>query len=256
MRLCCALIIILGVLTACGDTTPRPEEIITDPQATLEQAVENIRLQSTFRLLIEQLGAEYAFSVSLNAGISQLSATMRYGTAQYVAPDNMYARVKLTIGGLPPQLIGLYAQGMTQWFSLAGGSWINFPIAAGFDPGELVKEDGGFNKALGQLRDIQFMGIEYLIDGSRTQHIRGFANGDVINDLMFNLLDVQNDNVIVDVYLDPIRNLPLKISVTIPNTKTEAEPKDTQWSIELYDFNEPAEYVLNADGFPTKADAR
>ena len=112
-----------------------------------------------------------------------------------------------------------------------------------------MRPDGGFAQALGQLRDVQYIGTETLIDGTITQHIRGFANGDTINDLMFNLLRLTQNNVQVDVFLNPETNLPARILITLPDTASESEG-DTQWNLEIYDLGAPAEYRTGEDGNP------
>ena len=240
-----ALCLFLGACTG-GQTTLQP---IEDPVAALAQAVETVREQTTFRLLIEQIGVAYAFQVSLDSGLTAVSAIMRRGEAQFMAPEELYATVKLEIPPLPAINTEIFAKGPIQWFRLAGGNWINFPIAEGFDPGELVRPDGGFAQALGQLRDVQYIGTETLIDGTITQHIRGFANGDTINDLMFNLLRLTQNNVQVDVFLNPETNLPARILITLPDTASESEG-DTQWNLEIYDLGAPAEYRTGEDGNP------
>ncbi len=240
-----ALCLFLGACTG-GQTTLQP---IEDPVAALAQAVETVREQTTFRLLIEQIGVAYPFQVSLDAGLTAVNAIMRRGEAQFMAPEELYATVKLEIPPLPAINTEIFAKGPIQWFRLAGGNWINFPIAEGFDPGELVRPDGGFAQALGQLRDVQYIGTETLIDGTITQHIRGFANGDTINDLMFNLLRLTQNNVQVDVFLNPETNLPARILITLPDTASESEG-DTQWNLEIYDLGAPAEYRTGEDGNP------
>jgi hypothetical protein len=250
-RLVGFILIVMLALSACSggntvDVTPE------NPQASLEQAIEAVRNTQTFSLLITQEGAEYPFYISLDEGVTTVGATMRRGEAQFITPDIMVATVNLEIPPLPAVGVELFAQSSNQWFRLAGGNWINFPIAEGFDPGELVKVDGGFSQALGQLREVIFVGMEDLIDGTRTQHIRGIANGDVVNDLLFNLLSIESDNVIVDVYINPSTGMPAQISVTLPETATEAEPNDTRWNIEIYDVNEPATYTVDDNGAPVE----
>lgn len=254
-RILVVVLVLHILLAACTGNGPADRDAApADPAATLSQAVENVRDQTSFRLLIEQLGAVYPFYVSLDQGMTQVSASMRRGEAQFTAPDELYARVKLELPPLPAVNVDIFAKGDQQWFRLTGGSWINFPIAEGFDPGELVRENGGFSKALGQLRQIEYLGFAELIDGTRTWHLRGFADGDVINDLMFNLLAVESDNVQVDVYIDPRNGMPARLTVLVPGTATEAEPQDTQWAIELYDLGAAPEYTLGADGSPTQAE--
>lgn len=215
------------------DAAPPPE-----PHALLEQVIFNLREVDTFRMLIDQTGAEYVFRVTLDQGQSEVVAVMRRAEAQYINPNVLFATTTLKLGGLPAIGIDIFAQGSDQWFKLAGSPWIQYPIAEGFDPGRLIQEDSGFPAALTALDSIEYIGAETLDTGVATQHIHGIAKGQVINDLMFGLLDVPAEEpVLVDVYVDIATTLPALLVVTLPNTATEQEPEDTQWRIEVYDIN-------------------
>lgn len=229
-------LMLVAVLSACA---PAPREVRLDnPKETLVQAVKALRSVQSFRLLIEQLGTEYRFAVSLDEGASSLSAFMRRAEAQYLMPNQLSAKVTLRIDPLPAIGVEIFAQGVNQWFRLLSGNWINYPVAEGFNPEQLIREGSGFSIALEQLRDITFVGVETLIDGTETYHIRGFANGNVVNELMFNLVTVAQDNVIVDVFVNTQNGLPAKVNVKLPNTATEGQG-DTEWNIELYDYDAP-----------------
>ncbi|MCA9881918.1 MAG: LppX_LprAFG lipoprotein [Anaerolineae bacterium] len=218
-----------------GDDTPPPE-----PTPLLAQVVENIRNVETFRLLIEQTGVAYPFGVSLDEGQSVVYATMRRGEGQYQAPNMMYASVNLKIGALPVLAVELFAEGLDQWFKLAN-QWINYPIAEGFDPGDLIAEDTGFSQAINQLREVAYIGTETLIDGTQSWHISGVAEGQVINDLLFNLLSIEQE-VMVDVYIDQATTLPALLVVTLPDTASDSED-NTAWHIEIYDYNTELDFT-------------
>lgn len=209
-----------------------------EPRALLIEVIDTLREVETFRMLIDQTGAEYVFRVTLDQGQSEVTAVMRRAEAQYVNPNVLFATTTLKLGGLPAIGIDIFAQGLDQWFKLAGSPWIKYPIADGFDPGRLIQDDSGFPAALTALDSVEYIGAETLDTGIAVQHIRGNAKGQVINDLMFGLLDVPAEEpVVVDVYVDTTINLPALLAVTLPNTATEAVPEDTQWRIEVYDIN-------------------
>jgi|GEM_PF-405999 len=230
-----AIVVIVLLLT--GTPSPIDEELpAPEPVALLSEVIDNLQAVETFRLLIEQTGAVYPFFVSLDEGQSVVQASMRRGEAQFRQPNILYATVNLRVGMLPVIGVDLYAEGLNQWFRLAG-SWINFPIAEGFDPGELMSDDGGFSHALNQLNEVEYIGTETLIDGTQTWHVRGTAAGEVVNELLFGLLEVPQERVTVDVYVERQTNLPAVLAVTIPDTATEEEPEDSVWRIEVYDVN-------------------
>lgn len=237
------LIICLIALGACQPAAPATPEETPEPQALLEDVIDNLREVDTFRLLIEQTGAPFPFLVSLDEGASTVAAVMPRGEAQFEAPNVMFANVRLRVGGLPPISVDLFARGLEQWFRLARTSWVHYPIAEGFDPGELMRENSGFSRALTQLRDIDYNGRGELVDGTPVHHIRGVADGDVVNELLFGLLEIYEENVLIDVFVTIDRALPALLRVTIPDTATEDE-SDSVWSIEIYDYNE----ALSFDG--------
>ncbi|MCS6836112.1 MAG: LppX_LprAFG lipoprotein [Anaerolineae bacterium] len=241
LRLCVLALLTWG-LAACGGSEssvaiPTPE----DPLVLLRQVIANLRQTPSFRLLIEQRGVPYPFTVTLDQGATYVNATMQRAEAQFLTPETLYANVRLALGGLPPIGVEIFARATDQWFRLAGSGWINYPVAQGFDPGSLIREDSGFSTALDQLRELAFVELTTLEDGTPVFHIRGLATGAVINDLLFELINLQNDNVIVDVYIEPQRRLPLLLSVVVPDTATNTQG-NTEWRIELFDYGREASF--------------
>ncbi len=215
-----------------------------DPQALLNAVVLRLRDLETFQLLIEQEGAAYPFAVSLDEGQTTVNAVMRRGEAQYIQPENMYANIRLRVANLPPIGVELFAQGQDQWFKLASSRWINWPIADGFDPGSLIQENSGFAAALSQLQEVEYIRFDALPNGERAHHVRGIATGDVINELLFNLLEISDEQaVIADVYILPETDVPTLLIITLPGTANEETGEDdTAWRIEIYDVNGPPDF--------------
>jgi len=238
LRLLSALFIGILLMAAC--TPAAEDQPPPDPEALLQEVINQLRSIETFRMHIEQQGVEFPFFVTLDGGETTTTALLRRGEVQYEAPNIMFANVNLSIGGLPPVGVDLFAEGMDQWFRLAGSGWINYPIAEGFDPGTLIQEDSGFQAALGKLKSIEYIGIDELIDGTSVYHVRGVAGGDVVNDLMFGLLIVYSD-VIVDVYIDRETGFAAQMVVTHTDTPTAEGEDPTTWVIELYDVNSELE---------------
>jgi hypothetical protein len=234
--------VVAGVILLSNPKT-EPGAVMTDPKALLEEVIDNLRSLKTFRLLIEQSGAPYVFGITLDEGVSTVSAIMERADAQYENPNILYASTKLRIAGLPPLTVEIFARGNDQWFKLIGTGWINYPVAEGFDPGRLIQADSGFPAALQSLTEVNYIGEETLPDGTAAHHITGIATGQVINDLMFGLLSLTQDKVQVDAYIDVATNLPALLLVTLPDTATEDEPQDTVWRIETYDFDGQSEIV-------------
>ncbi|MGB1288938.1 MAG: LppX_LprAFG lipoprotein [Aggregatilineales bacterium] len=240
-------LILALLLTACNTTTETTPEPAPDAVELLAAVVENVRELQSFNMLIEQRGAEYPFSISLDEGVTQITAVMRRGEVQYVSPDEMYANITLRVGGLPPIGLEVFLQGAEQWFKLVGSGWINFPLAEGFDPGQLIQTDSGIPRALTDLDSIEYISEESLSNGTPVHHVRGIASGNLISDLLFGLLTIEQDNISVDVFIDKDNNVPLLLTMTLPDTATEDENADTQWRLEFFDFDAEAGFDRPAE---------
>jgi hypothetical protein len=236
------VVIAAGIFLAqpgAAPATPAPPE----PKTLLANVIENLRLTKSFKLLIEQTGAPYNFMITLDEGASSVSAVMQRAEGQFVNPNILYADTRLKVSALPAMGVEIFARGEDQWFRLGGSAWINYPVAEGFDPGRLIEENSGFSQALTQLDRLEFITNTTLDDGTPVYHLRGIAKGQVINDLMFGLLQVWMDNITVDVYIDQATVLPALLVMTLPDTATEDVPENTQWTIEVYDVNAESQIV-------------
>ncbi len=225
-------------LTACGGQATPTTDSPPDPQTMLLEVVQNLREVNTFRILIEQTGAEYRFTITPDAGTTYIEASLRRAEGQFLAPDIISANVNLNINNIPLSMV-LFAQGPDQWFRLPTSPWFNFPFAEDFDASALIREDSGFQKALLELKSLEYVEATRLDDGTAVHHMRGIAGAQSVNDLLFGLLTV-TDDVIVDVFVDRANQLPALLIVTQPGTETEQEPEPTQWRVEIYDVNAEA----------------
>jgi hypothetical protein len=234
-RLLSLLLIVILLLAACNSAGSATEELPLDPKALLDIAIKNIRATSTFRLLLEQTGADYQFKLTVNETGTELIGVLRRAEAQFVAPDTLYATTNLSVQGLPLSL-EIYAQDTNQWLRLPGAPWLNIPFAAGFNPGVLLAADSGFQKALSSLLEMKYMGKTALDDGTPVFHVTGKATGANVKDLLVGLVETASD-VVVDVYVAESTRLPALVVVTQPNSATESQPTDTSWRVEIYDVN-------------------
>ena len=162
----------------------------------------------------------------------------RQAKAQFVAPDTMQAVVTLIKGGLATD-VDVLARGDEQWYRhalLTAYKWVNFPFAEGFNPGNLIAEDTGFQMALSSLIDLQNEGLESLEDGTTVYHLSGKAHGEDISALLANLV-VATGEVLVDVYIDEQQVTPVRFVIVQPDTVTDDEPEPTTWVVDVYDIN-------------------
>ncbi len=236
------ILMVIGLLAGCQSSEPTPAS--TDPDALLAQVVDNLQSIETFRVLMEQHGADYPFLITLDMGQSAVEAVMQRAEGQYEAPDVLFANIKLrvTMGEMGVTITAdVFSRGTDQWVRLPGGpGWQNFPFADGFDPGELLSEDEGFEAALEAMQELEYIALTTLDDGTRAHHVRGTASGSVVSALLFDLLEITSD-VIIDAYISSDDLRPARLVVTLPGTETEAEPEPTRWVLEVYEINAATE---------------
>lgn len=248
LRVVTLLLVMILLLAACAPGEEATTEEPIDAQAMLMDVVIELRELETFRLLLVQEGAIYNFYVKLDdSGENTVRASLRRGEAQFLAPDIFYATVNLRVEGLPLSMI-LYAEGDDQWFRLPSSPWFHSAFAEDFDASALIRENSGFQQALVELKSLEYIGPENLDDGTETYHIRGVAGGANITDLLFGLLETEDD-VVVDVYVGKESGLPELLFVTQPETATE-DTDPTRWRIEMYDINAEPEIEYPDDVEP------
>jgi len=243
LRLLC-LITLVALLAGCGGS-PEPTAAPLDPLALITEAADNIRAADTFRIDVAQEGPNYTIYTDYAA------VFFRRATAQYVAPNEMQARIRVIALGLPIE-IEVYSRGATQWYSAiwTGDNWINQEFAPGFNPETLIAADTGFQSALAALIELDYVGEETLENGTPTYHITSRAQGDQVAALLAGLIAPVGD-VTVDVYVHRETRYPARFRITeynspyaetpepVPDTTPEIEP--VVWIIDLYDINAPAE---------------
>ncbi|GAB1420993.1 hypothetical protein MASR2M15_11250 [Anaerolineales bacterium] len=230
----CLIPLLILLIAACSPTE-EPATDVQDPIVLLQEAVDQIQSYETFHMILEQTGAPYYFGIAFDEGDDVIGARLLRAQGQFINPDELFANVKLNIGLTAS--VDLFARGDDQWLRPpASKDWVHFPFAEGFDPGRILAADAGLQAALSTLQNIEYMGLETLIDGSQAYHIKGTASGEVVNDLMFGLLTLEND-VDVDIYIDQVAKNPSQIIVTMPETITAEDPEPTRWVIEIFDIN-------------------
>ncbi len=229
LRFVVYLLVAAVALTSCATATPEPPP---DALALVTEASTNIRQMKTFRMLVEQSGAP--FYVDTDLGRVQF----RRAEAQYVAPRDMQAHVRLLAMGLPAD-VDVFSRGDDQWYRnsiLTANRWFNAPFSPGFNPENLIASETGFQSALQAMEQLQYIGIETLEDGTTAYHLKAKANGPDISALMAGLIQMTG-NVDVDVYISKDRLLPARFIIVDPATMTKDQPKPTTWTMDLYDFN-------------------
>lgn len=228
------------VLTACGDDQSSRNELPSDPQALLEEIVDNMQSTDTFRLTIEQNGAPYPLLLSFD-GVNLVEAELRRGTAQFIAPNELFISAKLRIGVVIT--VEIYSLDDKQWASLSGAKWYELPPYPDFDISKLMQDGRGMERAMTNLEDIEILGEETLIDGTTALHLQANASGDVVRGLLFGLIEPEAD-VKVDAYINLADSRFSLVEVTMLETATEDVEDPSVWRIEFYDYDEPKDFEV------------
>lgn len=234
LRLITAFCVIL-LLSACGagDSSQTSTEDI-DPQALVREAVENLQMTDAFGLLVEQVGIPFNFLFQLGPDQPEIVTTLSRIEGGFIAPDIVHGSARLSINGAGVS-IDIFAEETRQWLKALGSDWLNFSFASGFDPSTLLQDGRGFDAAVSRVENLELVGQEQLF-GQDTFHVRGEAAGEVVNDLLFGLIEITEEQVSIDLYINTETQLPTYLVVTIPDTAADGEG-DTAWNIELFDFD-------------------
>lgn len=247
------IMILLAALAGCTGTgtnlTPTP---VTDPLAMVTEAATNIRGAETFRISVTQTGPNYLMLTDYG------TAVFNSAIAQFVAPREMQANVRVEVAGLPIQ-IDVFSRGADQWYRAiwTGNQWLNQAFQAGFNPETLISADAGFQSALDSLLELTYVGETQLESGANTHHLSATANGPDVSALLGGLIEPVGE-VSVDVYIDTTSRQPMRFIIqefssphaATPQAGGEVDP--VVWTIDLYDFNEPSELEPPADNTTTQ----
>lgn len=236
-RLILFALIIALTLAGCAS---EPADTSPDPMTLLTSAADRVREATTFRLYVEQSGADYQIPVLLGAGV--VNVQFRFARAQYVSPDVLQASVRIVTQTFPRLAmdVDVFSLNVEQWFRLSQLEWANEDFAPGFNPMALIAEDSGFQAALTSLVDLSYIGQTVLENGLPVHHLRGIASGPKVSALVVGLLNVQGV-LPLDVFIDRNTGFPARLVLEIPDTATERQPEPTKWTINVYDIDAPAE---------------
>jgi hypothetical protein len=231
-----------ALLAGCNGSASSPTATPTlDPLALVTEAADNIRSADTFRISVTQTGPDYMLPTEYGTAI------FNSAIAQFVAPREMQANVRVRAAGLPIQ-IDVFSRGADQWYRAiwTGNQWLNQPFQEGFNPETLVSEEAGFQSALDSLIELNYVGEATLESGANVYHLTATANGPDVTALLGGLIEPVGE-VIVDVYIDRETRQPVRFVIQEFNSPYAATPEAGEesepvvWTIDLYDINAPAE---------------
>ncbi len=235
MRLLVVLLIASVVLVACesgGDDA----ETDVDPLTLLLTASDQVRAADTIRLDVTQSGADYTIGITQDS--ERLNVSFRSARFQYVSPNILQGTVRVLASGVITIDVDVFGFSQRQWVRFVGGGWFEEFFAEGFDPQSLMEDDSGFDAVLRELSELEYVGVETLIDGTQAHHIRGIAQGPAVTALLVDLIDPTGP-VPVEVFVDVETGYPVRLVLeTILNDDPDAP---TFWELEVYDFaDDPA----------------
>lgn len=243
-RLMSVLLILLLSLSACDNLQDSDSYTTEETLELLRDSIDAMRGLDSFRMDVVQGGTPYRFYFQLGPAALQFVTVMTKTEGAFIAPDNLYASARILVRGVNLN-VGLFANRVGQWIKpLSTGNWLEYIYAPGFDPSAMMLEGRGFHNAIRNLENVEFIGTEER-EGKEVLHVRGIADGQTVNDMLFGLLVILEDLAIVDVYMDINSLIPYEITLTLPDTST-AETENTFWQIQLYSLNETISLDLPA----------
>ncbi len=233
-----ALILVM-VLSACaGNPTATPAP---DPATLLKTAATEIEHSTSFKIKLQVTGALSYVDPPANR-IAFVSAN-----GLYVAPDRLSASVVAKIGTIPGE-VDVIAIGNQQWMKnqvLTLGQWVSGIFSPGFNAGNLISSDAGIQSALNSLQDVKYVGVEN-VDGTDMIHLTAVGNGPQVASLTVGL--IRGAVVNMDVYIVPDTHRVDRVIMVQPDTVSTSEPNPTTWTLEIYDYNAPAQIAAPTSG--------
>jgi MFS family permease len=233
-RLWIIVISLVLMLTACLPSNNQ-QYTAADGETVLRDAIDNMRNLASFRMDVEQGGTPYRFYFQLGPTGIQFVTVMTRTEGAYVAPDHLWANARIEVRGIFVN-VGLFATSEGQWLKPLSSNWIPYEYAPGFDPADMMSEGNGFQKAILRMENVEYIGRENR-NGIDVLHVRGIADGETVNSMLFGLLVILEDLATVDVFIDTEAMVPNELLLTLPDSAEEGNV-DTFWRIELYDLNQ------------------
>jgi hypothetical protein len=217
-----ALLLAIGLAAgACknetADTTtttslPSADAILAEAAATM-QAVETLRYE------IELSGAP----------ITLLGVELRSARGQYLAPESSQAILEAAIGGLTIELATI-AIGGTSWLTNPlTGAWDEYTGSRAFNPSIIFDPELGWRPLL--TTDLSNAELIEPVTGD-SYVVTGTAAGPRVEVLTAGLVDAQP----VDIRFEIDRETSV---VTRMEFSTSGEAGQTQWALDLSEFDEP-----------------
>lgn len=217
------------ILVLVGCTASATSESLPDPDQLLQEAADNILGIHTLKMLVERTGADYILQTDIG------DAIFHRIEVQYVAPDTVQARAKVTLAGLPAE-IEIFAQDENQWWRPVGLPWQQMIFLPGFNPRALLQEeDRGLRAAIRAMKDATLNGETQLEDGTPVYDLVATADGEEVSWLMVYVIQITGQ-VRVNMFIDKTGRMPQKFIIVQPDTATDTKGPTT-WNIELYDFD-------------------
>jgi len=228
-----ALVLLVSVaLSACSGSVPSTS--VPDAAMLLKTAATEVEHSTSFKIKLQVTGAPSYVDPPSNK-IAFVSAN-----GLYVAPDRLSATVVAKILSLPGE-VQVIAIGDSQWMKnhiLTAGQWISGIFSPGFNAANLISSDTGIQSALNSLQNVKYVGHDN-INGTDMLHLTAVGDGPQIASLTVGL--IRGNVVNMDIYIVPATNRVDTVIMTQPDTVSTAEPNPTTWTLEIYDYNAPAQ---------------
>ncbi len=236
----CWLVLIFVCLSLPGWTRPSlAQEESPQPQALLQEAVDQLRAAASFKLLITQSGQSYPLALSFD-GVNTIPASLIRADAQFISPDELYIAASLRM--FLPLSLDIYSRDDRQWLSFPRGApWIALPAFAGFDVNRLLAPNDGTEYALASLKEPQVIDHDATLDETNSRLIRGTAAGEVVSALLFGFIEPEAD-VQVDVFINAETGRLQRIDIDMLLNADDPAAESSIWHIEFHAYDAPPDF--------------
>src|SRR5260221_3509055 len=244
-------VLLMAALAACSAAPAQ----LPDAETLLTKAGNEVEQASSIRIKLQLTGAPSFVDPPTTPGGPGNQISFVSADGVYVAPDRISATVVAKILGVPGQ-VQVVAIGNDQWMKaglLTAGKWVKEIFSPGFNAGDLVSSGGGIQAALHALKEVKLVGHES-VDGVDMYHITATAAGTDVAALTVGL--IRGNVVNLDIYIPVATGRVDRVIMLQPDTVTDKEPQPTTWTLELFNYNAPAQVPIpGASSATTEATA-
>ena len=218
-------LIVLGVVSACGDSGPTGDEPLPDVGPLLTDTATAMLGISSVGYSIEPKGGPVFFNLGLDLEFIE-------GSGSYAAPSSAESQLRLKVGGALFEVMSI-AIGEQVWVTEPlTGSWNQLGTGSGFNPAILFDNETGIAQLLSE--DLSDGAVAGVVGHSGRDHyqVTGTVSGERVETITFGLAGGQSVPIVLLIDTE---------TMLISNAafSTVSDSLTTDWSLDFFDYDEP-----------------